>query len=56
MKKESKEEKIKQSEMYLIFLKRRLDSTNYKANVSEEEYKKTQAKYDKEKLILKLLK
>jgi hypothetical protein len=52
----SKEDKIKDSENYLIFLKNRLDSKNYKLAVSEDEFQKTKAKYDKEKLILKLLK
>ena len=47
---------VKETEEYLIFLKKRLDSVNYKANVSEEEYKKTKEKYDKAKLRLKLLK
>jgi hypothetical protein len=41
---------------YLNFLKKRLDSKNYKNNVSDEEYEKTKAKYEKEKLKLKLLK
>ncbi len=47
---------IKETEEYLIFLKKRLDSKNYKSNVSEEEYDKEKAKYDKAKLRLKLLK
>lgn len=45
----------KQTEDYLAFLKKRLDSKNYKANVTKEEYEKTQAKYEKTKLKLKLL-
>ncbi len=40
---------------YLGFLKKRLDSANYKKNVSPEEYQKTKEKYDKAKLRLKLL-
>lgn len=47
---------IKETEDYIVFLKKRLDSENYKANVSEEEYNKTKEKYDKAKLRLKLLK
>lgn len=39
---------------YVAFLKKRVESKNYKANVSEDEYKKTKDKYDKAKLILKL--
>lgn len=40
---------------YLEFLKKRLASKHYKENVTKEEYEKTKAKYDKEKLKLKLL-
>ena len=47
---------IKKEEEYLEFLKKRLDSKNYKANVSEEEYSKTKAKYEKVKLVIKLMK
>ena len=43
----SKEVKIKHSEEYIEFLKNRLASKNYKSSVSEEEFKKTEAKYDK---------
>ncbi len=49
-------ELYQETEEYLIFLKKRLDSSNYKSNVSEEEFKKTKEKYDKAKLRLKLLK
>ena len=45
----------KQEEDYMSFLKKRLDSKNYKASVPVEEYEKTKAKYDKVKLKLKLL-
>jgi hypothetical protein len=45
----------KQEEDYMAFLKKRLESKNFKANVSEAEYKKTQEKYEKVKLRLKLL-
>lgn len=55
-KQDSKERKIKHSEEYIEFLKKRLASENYKSSVSDEEYKKTKAKLDKEKLILKFLK
>jgi hypothetical protein len=47
---------IKETEEYLEFLKKRLESKNYKANVTEEEFQKTREKYDKAKLRLKLLK
>ena len=56
MKKESKEEQIAREEDYVKFLRHRLDSENYKNNVSEDEYKKTKGKYDKAKLKLKFLK
>jgi hypothetical protein len=55
-KKLSKEEKIKRSEEYILFLQKRLQSANYKASVSPEEFKQTQAKLEKEKLILRLTK
>jgi hypothetical protein len=42
-------------EKYIAFLEKRLASKNYKANVSAEEYAKTKAKLDKERLKLKLL-
>ena len=41
---------------YMEFLKKRLDSKNYKDSVTEEEYAKTKAKYEKVKLVLKLMK
>jgi len=44
-----------QEEQYLVFLKKRLESKNYKSNVSREEYDKTKAKYDKAKLKMRLL-
>jgi len=47
---------VKETEDYAAFLKKRLDSNNYKSNVSSEEYEKTKIKYDKAKLRLKLLK
>lgn len=35
---------IKETEDYIVFLKKRLDSENYKANVSKEEYNKNKGK------------
>jgi hypothetical protein len=52
----SLEQKIKHSEEYIEFLMKRLASENYKASVTKEEYEKTKAKLDKEKLILRMLK
>jgi hypothetical protein len=48
-----KEFDLKKHIEYMEFLEKRLNSKNYKANVSSEEYEKTKAKYDKAKLILK---
>lgn len=48
-------QKLKQHQDYMEFLKKRLDSKNYKDAVSVEEFEKTKAKYDKAKLILKFL-
>lgn len=50
-KKTSKKEDI----AYMEFLEKRLNSKNFKANVSPEEYAKTKAKFDKVKLRIKLL-
>lgn len=55
-KKLTKQQEIKQTEEYIAFLRKRLDSKNYKANVSEEEYDKTKLKYDKAKFRLKIMK
>ena len=52
----TKEEKIKQEEDFVAFLRKRLDSENYRNNSTKEEYGKTQRQYDKAKLKLKFLK
>lgn len=49
-------ERIKHEEEYVAFLRKRLDSEHFKANVSAEEYEETQKKYDKAKFVLKTLK
>jgi hypothetical protein len=41
---------------YIAFLEKRLASSNYKKNVSKEEYEETEAKLKKAKFILKVLK
>lgn len=51
-----KKSEIQQEEEYIVFLKKRLDSANYKSNVSSEEYNKTKEKYEKAKLKLRFLK
>lgn len=53
--KNNKKSKIEHEEQYVAFLKKRLDSENYKKNVSKEEYAETKAKYDKAKFRLKVL-
>jgi hypothetical protein len=52
----TKEDKVKQEEDYVAFLRKRLDSENFKNNSTKEEYEKTQRRYDKAKLKLKFLK
>jgi hypothetical protein len=47
---------LEKEQDYVDFLKKRLDSTNYKNNVNEEEYKDTKKKYDKAKFKLKMMK
>lgn len=46
---------LKQEQDYVAFLKKRLESENFKRNVSPEEFEKTKAKYDKAKFKLRLL-
>ncbi len=46
---------LKQRLDYISFLEKRLASKNYKSNVSEQEYSKTEEKLKKEKLVVKLL-
>lgn len=55
MKKKPKFSKLEQEENYVKFLKKKLNSENYKSNVSKEEYEDTKRKYDKAKLKLKFL-
>ena len=50
------EKRLKQEVEYVEFLKKRLNSAHYKASISKEEYEKTKQKYDKAKLVLKILK
>ena len=51
-----KRDPIQTETEYVAFLKRRLDSDNYKANSTPEEIAITKKKYDKAKLKLKFLK
>ena len=54
-KKKNKKSQIDMDRDYLAFLKKRLESKNYKAAVSKEEYEKTKRKYENVKLKIKLL-
>lgn len=51
-----KKSTIEQEEAYVAFLQKRLNSANFKANVSSNEYDETKRKYDKAKFKLKMLK
>lgn len=54
-KSKSLDKQIEQEVEYVAFLKKRLDSSNFKANVSKEELELTKKKYDKSKLKLRFL-
>lgn len=56
MAKKKKIDPIEAEEKYVAFLRKQLDSVNYKEAVSEEEFKKTKFKYDKAKFRLKMMK
>ncbi len=53
--KKKKKNKKKTYGNYLEFLETRLNSANYKANATPEEYAETKRKYDREKLVQRLL-
>lgn len=55
-KKMSKQQEIRHEEEYIAFLKKRLDSQNFRNNESQEVQEKTKQKYEKAKLKLRLLK
>jgi hypothetical protein len=48
-------DKLKHEQEYLEFLKKRLASANYRANVTPEEFAKTKASYEKAKFKVKIL-
>lgn len=54
--KKTRQQEIEHEEKYVEFLKNQLESENYKANVSAEEYEKTKDKYKRAKFKLKTLK
>jgi hypothetical protein len=51
----SKEKKIKHEQEYIKFLELRLASSNFKKNVSPEEYEATEKKLKKARLVLRVL-
>jgi hypothetical protein len=53
MKKKQKS-KLEQHKDYITFLEKRVNSENFKNNVSKEEYDKNVAKLKKAKLLLKM--
>ncbi len=52
--KNKKQNKLEQHKDYIAFLEKRINSDNFKNNVSKEEYDKTVAKLKKAKLLLKM--
>ncbi len=56
MAKKNLEAQIQHEENYVAFLKKRLESENFKANATADEIEKTKNKYDKAKFKLKMLK
>lgn len=52
--KNKKQNKLEQHKDYIVFLEKRVNSDNFKNNVSKEEYDKTVAKLKKAKLLLKM--
>jgi hypothetical protein len=51
----AKEKSIKHEREYIAFLEKRVNSENYKKNVSPEEFEKTKEKLKKARLVLKIL-
>jgi len=49
-------DEVAHEENYVEFLRKRIQSDNYRQNVSKEEFEKTERKYDKAKLKLKMMK
>jgi hypothetical protein len=53
--KKSKPTPLEQHQQYVEFLKKRIESENYKEAVTPEEFAETKAKYDKAKFKLKFM-
>jgi hypothetical protein len=51
----SKEKSIKHEREYIAFLEKRVNSENYKKNVSPEEFEETKEKLKQARLVLKIL-
>ena len=51
-----KEKRLAHELDYIAFLEKRLNSKNFKANSTPDEYSKTESKLKKAKLVLKILK
>ncbi len=54
-KKQPKNNEIESEIHYVEFLKKRINSSHFRANVSSKEFEKTKKKYDKAKLKLKMM-
>ena len=54
-KNKNKKSALQQEKEYVAFLKKRLESANYKKNSTPEEFQKTKEKYEKAKLKLRFL-
>lgn len=52
----NKKSTVQQEQDYVAFLKKRLESSSYRKNVTSEEYEKTKQKYEKAKLKLRFMK
>lgn len=55
-KKLSKEKEIELEENYVEFLRKKLMSSNYASNATQEEYEKERTKYERAKFKLRVLK
>ena len=51
----AKEKRVEHEREYIAFLEKRVNSENYKKNVSPEEFEKTKEKLKKARLVLKIL-
>lgn len=51
----TQQKRIKHEQDYIEFLERRVKSSNYKKNVSPEEYAETEVKLKKARLVMRML-